>query len=141
MPRVTRDVVLRVVSNAVLQTSKNPDSSKIKWSEGATTTEACGSRRAMTALAYAMQGAVFRMNGSQRMFSSGMAGKWAATCARYRALVTTRMRSAGTNFSNRSNVMRINERPVPRMSKNCLGSALRDMGQNLDPMPPAMMTA
>ena len=37
--------------------------------------------------------------------------------------------------------MRISDLPVPRMSKNCLGSAVRDMGQNLEPMPPAMMTA
>ena len=51
MPSVTKLVVLRVVSNAVRHTSRNPDSSKIKWSEGATTTEACGSRAAMTALA------------------------------------------------------------------------------------------
>ena len=51
MPRVTRLSVLRVVSKAVVHTSRNPDSSKIRWSEGATTMAASGSRAATTALA------------------------------------------------------------------------------------------
>ena len=41
----------RVTSKAVLHTSRNPDSSKMRWSEGATTMEASGSREAITALA------------------------------------------------------------------------------------------
>ena len=37
-------------------------------------------------------------------------------------------------------VMRINDLPVPRISRNCLGLDWRLLGQKRLPMPPAMMT-
>ncbi len=34
----------------------------------------------------------------------------------------------------------MNDFPVPRMSRNCLGIDCRLLGQKREPMPPAMMT-
>lgn len=44
------------------------------------------------------------------------------------------------DFLNRSNVCWSSERPVPKKSRNCLGSVLRLNGQKRLPIPPPMMT-
>jgi len=47
----------------------------------------------------------------------------------------------GSNcLANRSYVCLISDLPVPKKSINCLGSARLLSGQNLLPIPPAMMT-
>ena len=55
-------------------------------------------------------------------------------------MVTTRKFSTGTMAAKRSKVERMNDFPVPRMSRNCLGLTCRLMGQKRVPMPPAMIT-
>ena len=51
------------------------------------------------------------------------------------------MFEGGTTELSLSKVIWMRERPVPRMSRNCLGLDVRDIGQNLVPTPPAIITA
>ena len=57
------------------------------------------------------------------------------------SFVTTKMFSLGIVAFNLANVIWINDWPVPRMSRNCLGLDVLDIGQNLVPKPPAIITA
>ena len=87
-----------------------------------------------------MQGAVFLLHGSQRMFCLGMSGNCLATMAAYFSLVTTHTFSAGTNWPKRSTVNCNSVLPVPSTSINCFGFSAVLMGQKRLPTPPAMMT-
>ena len=84
MPSVSRDDVEQAFDNAREITRSNSVESRIRWSEGATiiptslgTIPADSSptrdliRSEITAFAYAMHGAVLRIQGSQRMFEEG----------------------------------------------------------------------
>ena len=94
----------------------------------------------ITAFAYAIHGAVLRIWGSHRMFKSVLKGDDFQ-------LRTVKLICHDENVRGRHNLRKPRVRhlekrlPVPRMSRNCLGLEFLDIGQNLLPIPPAMMTA
>ena len=90
--------------------------------------------------AYAMQGAVLRRIGSHNICSSFSSGICCKTSSLYAPLVTTIKFSTGTRGKKRSKVARIKDLPVPRISRNCFGVCFRLIGQNREPIPPAIIT-
>jgi hypothetical protein len=81
IPRVVKDEVEHAFVRAIERMRSNSVESKMRWSEGATMIPISegsiseGTRLAITAFAYAIHGAVFRIWGSHRMFKVGIKGR------------------------------------------------------------------
>ena len=86
-----------------------------------------------------MQAAVFFLEGSAKIFSTGSSGNCSLTIDTYSSEVTMYIFSNGINALYLSKVHCISDFPVCKISKNCFGYAVLLIGQNLLPIPPAIM--
>src|SRR5262245_10269064 len=110
------------------------------WSAGMTIIAPSGSRFATIDAARPTHGAVSRAQGSATTLLAGISGNWSRISPAWSAPVMIRTRPGGTRGAIRATVCWIIVASPTRFS-NCLGRCRRLLGQNLVPLPPAMMTA
>ena len=140
MPRVTILLPSAVNSSASRTMRLNSSTSRTSASDGVTTILAEGSFCLIFQQAYAMHGAVLRAHGSAMIFSTGISGSCSLTICTYGSLVTTQKLLIGQMTENLSTVIWIIVLPQPITSMNCLGYSGVLIGQNLLPIPPAIIT-
>src|ERR1041385_4582740 len=108
------------------------------WSAGRTAITPVVERAPTSAAPSVTAAQVSRPTGSAMTFCFGTFGSFFRTSGACASLVIIRMFLAGTSGETRSTACCNNDRP-PSSESNCLGVFSRLSGQNLSPLPPAII--